>query len=209
MPKAKNSSGYCSGPQFDKKTKTATFTVYINQWQNKKIATDKFTFRLNEFLSGCSEFEGELTDLDLSNLPTSPKTQKVESFRGSGDYWGSKEYGDYVYLMPNEDGICSPVDGVKITGIGFIEGKLRIQIYFENSRDFGDHGSISVVDKNGNHADNFVISYWDKEHKGGYDEIFYDITPDKLPNYKAFGTFITCKGRTEGPWSITFPLRDK
>lgn len=205
-----DSSASCSSVSFDEATGIATFLVNISQWNGQEIGGDKITFYFTEFLSNKSIFDGELTELDFSSITEAKETQKPKSFRGGG---GKKDF-DYKsryelnYLVPVEGGILSPVDGVTISNIGFVDEKLHVQLYFENILTYDNHGYISMYDKNGNQAESYKFSFWDDKKIGSYEEIIYDISPEEIKNYRAFGNFVTCKNLTKGYWQVTFPLKN-
>ncbi len=207
--RAFDSSASCSRVSFDEETGIATFLINISQWNDQEIGRDKITFYFTEFLSNKSKFEGELTELDLNSVAEANETQKSESFRGGG----GKEF-DYEsrfvlkYLVPVDGGILSPVDDVTVTNIGFVDGKLHVQLYFEDILSNDNHGYIRMYDKDVNKAESYHFSFWDDKKVGSYEEIIYDISPEDIENYTAFGYFVTCKNSTEGYWQVTFPLEN-
>ena len=196
----------CSFVSYDEETGKATFLVHISQWNNEKIEGDKITFSFNELLSQKNTFDENLSGLDLSKVTTAEETQKPESIRGGG----GMEPVDYETdcLVPIAGGILSPVDGVTISNAGFIDNKLHIQIYFEDILSYDNHGYIDLRDEAGNKAEYYSISFWDDKNVGSYDEIVYDISPEDIENYQAYGHFVTCKNRTKGNWQVTFPLEN-
>ena len=207
--RAFDSSAFCNRVSFDEETGIATFLINISQWNDREIGGDKITFYFTEFLSNKSKFEGELTELDLNSVTEVKETQLPESFRGGGgkelDY---ESRFDLNYLVPVDGGILSPVDGVTITNIGFVDGKLHVQLYFEDILSYDNHGYIRMYDKDGNQAESYHFSFWDDKKVGSYEEIIYDISPEDIENYTAFGYFVTCKNLTEGYWQVTFPLEN-
>lgn len=204
-----DSSASCRRVSFDEGTGIATFLISISQWNNQKIAGSKITFYFTEFLSYKNKFEGEITDIDLSKVTKVTKTHTPKYFRGgSGKYVNYEDRHKVNCLFPIDGGIASPVDGVTVTNIGFVDNKLHIQVYYEDIINFDDHGYITLYDKNGKKAEYFDVSFFDDEEIGSYDEIIYDITPDEINNYTAFGKFITCSNKTEGFWQVTFPLEN-
>ena len=200
------SAASCSFVSFDEETETAFFMIYISQMNNEKIKGDKITFAFSKFLSQKSKFDEELSELDLSKVTTAEETQKPESIRGGGGMM-DVDYGT-ACLVPVVGGILSPVDGVTVTNAGFIDNKLHIQIYFEDILTYDNHGYIDLRDEAGSSAENYSISFWDDERVGSYDEIVYDISPEEIEHYRAYGYFVTCKNRTKGNWQVTFPLED-
>ncbi|MBQ2931629.1 MAG: DUF4179 domain-containing protein [Clostridia bacterium] len=207
--RAFDSSASCNRVSFDEETGIATFLINISQWNDQEIGGDKITFYFTEFLGNKSKFEGELTELDLNSVAEAKKTQMPESFRGGG----GKEFDyesrfDLKYLVPVDGGILSPVDGVTVTNVGFVDGKLHVQLYFENILSYDNHGYIRMYDEEGNQAESYHFSFWDDKKVGSYEEIIYDISPEDIENYKAFGYFVTCKSLTKGHWQVTFPLEN-
>ena len=204
-----DSSASCSRVSFNEETGIATFLINISQWNDQEIGGDKITFYFTEFLSNKSKFEGELTELDLNSVTEAKETQLPESFRGGGgkelDY---ESRFDLKYLVSVDGGLLSPVDGVTVTNIGFVDGKLHVQLYFEDILSYDNHGYIKMCDKDGNQAESYHFSFWDDKKVGSYEEIIYDISPEDIENYTAYGYFVTCKNLTEGYWQVTFPLEN-
>jgi len=66
-----------------------------------------------------------------------------------------------------------------------------------------------MIDKDGHRADSVHFSFWDEQKVGSFEEIIYDISPEDIGNYQAYGYFVTCKNLTEGYWQVTFPLEDR
>ena len=196
----------CSFVSFDEETRTAAFLIHISRWNNEKIEGDKITFSFSEFLSQKNEFDGILSELDLSKVTIAEETQKPKAIRGGGGM-GDVDY-ETDCLVPIDGGILSPVGGVTVTNAGFIDNKLHIQIYFEDILTYDNHGYIDLRDEAGNSAGNYSISFWDDEKSGSYDEVVYDISPEDIVNYRAYGYFVTCTNRTKGNWQVTFPLED-
>lgn len=210
-------SASCRRVDYDKSTKTAIFMINISQWNDEKITGDKITFSLREFISKKSVFEGELTELDLQSAEEVVGTTAPGSYRGGVGLYGYKltmEQRDKIrhetkFLSADKDGIYAPTDSVKITGIGFIENKLHIQVYYDDILTYDNHGYINLVDKDGNDAPKGHYSFWDENNEGSYQEIIFDVTPEEIDNYTAYGNFVSAKNNTKGNWQVTFPLENK
>ena len=200
-----SSTASCSFASFDEETGTAAFLIHISQWNNKKIEGDKITFSFSEFLSQKNEFDGKLSGIDLSQIKAAEETQRPESIRGSS---GAGHNYEKDCLVPTAGGILSPLDGVTITNAGFIDNKLHIQVYFEDIVSYDDHGYIDLLDEAGNKAESYSISFWDDKKTGSYDEIIYNVSPEEIENYQAYGYFFTCENITRGNWQVTFPLEN-
>ena len=200
----------CSYVSFDKETGKAKFLINITRADGNKIEGNKITFDFTTFISKKSHYDGRLWELDLSKAVEAKDTFTPEWFRGSsGIEGGLDKVSNTKCLIPVNGGLYSPVDGVTITNMGFIDNKLHIQVYYEDIANYDDHGFIKLRDKYGEEAKYYDVSFFDDEEIGSYDEIIYDITPDEIEKYIPFGNFVTCKNRTEGFWQVTFPLENK
>ena len=205
-----DSTATCSMINFDDETGIATFLIQI-EWNNaRKVTGSKVTFSLREFLSNKQNYQGYLDNLNLSEVTEAKETITNVEIRGSSYLYEDQELlsEDSLYLKPNNSGVTeSPVNGVKITGIGYIDGKLHIQMYFENIRDFDNHGWISVVDKNGvENVGEQSVSFWDDSEIGSYEELVYDISPEELKSCRLRCFFVTTDTITRGDWEVTFEL---
>ena len=212
-----DSSASCQRIGFDEETKKATFMISISQWNNEKISGDKITFSFREFISKKEIFEGELTELDIYSAKEVVGTTAPGSYRGGAGLNANKLTMDEreelrnktEFLTPNDQGVYSPTESVKITGIGFIDNQLHIQVYYDDILTYDNHGTITLVDKDGKKAPMGHYSFWDENHKGSYDELIYEISPEEINNYTANGHFVSAKNNTKGNWQITFPLENK
>lgn len=205
-----DSSATCSMVNFDETSKTATFLVQIDWYDSKKVFGSKVTFSLKEFLSHKQECEGYLDEINLSEVTDVNNTITGVNVRGGSFIDESISLLDEnsLYLKPDNNGIVkSPADGVEITGIGYINGKLHIQTYYENILDYDNHGWITVVDKNGyeNYGEQSV-AFWDEDGKGSYEEQVFDISEEQLKESRLSFLFVTTDTVTRGDWQVTFEL---
>lgn len=205
--------GHCKLSSFDPDTQTATFLITINQRNQQRITGDKITFSVREFLSNKKTYEGPISDFSFENVDLNAATQVIHP-RGFGgndmfvEYISSKDKESLTVLRPTET-LSSPVDGVSLTGIGYIDGYLHVQVYYENILKTDNHGSIDLINtETGKMLTSFgSISFFDDATMGSYEDyIFAGVAPDELANYELYGDFTTSSGSVEGNWSITFPL---
>lgn len=174
------------------------------------ILRDKEDVR--EVLFGKEKFSGVL-DIDTANISTAPDTTQSIRFRGASGKCDLPEYTDYRYLITDDTLSFSPADGVTVTGIGYIDGALHIQTYYEDILHTDNHGYINLIDKLGNmiepysYYDEVNISFWDSENKGCYDEKIIKMPYDEVGEYQLYGEFVTSKGYVSGDWEITFPIK--
>ena len=203
----------CTLVSYDPNTKTATFLITIEQWGNADIVGDKLTFSVRELLGQKEEHKGTINDVDLGHITLNTSTQAVSSRGMSGDeYVAENEYADSstgVVVLKSNGRIASPTGGVALTGIGYIDGKLHVQVYYEDILKTDNHGFIKLINKNtGENIDCYgSVSFFDEEQRGSYtDYVFTNIPLETLGECALYGEFVTSSGSIEGDWSITFPL---
>jgi hypothetical protein len=116
-------------------------------------------------------------------------------------------------VLDAEGVILSPVDGIDIVGIGFVDGKLHIQT--SNVQDFksDNHGFLTLMDDNGakvesDYTVSFISEILSDETGARLDntEYVFPVSQDEIQNYELYGSFYTSGKYTEGDWRITFPL---
>lgn len=200
--------GCCMFEEFDEETRTALFLVEITRGDGKPIRGDKLTFSLREFLSGSREYY-DFVDLDLTRAEMNPAVRGADSLVRRG-YSASDEFDpESVETILNPDGaLAEPLEGVTIAGMGYVDGRLHIQIHYENGRETDAHGGVSLL-KEADSAPEFdlgSISFFDESMAGYVDELIFDIPPEELENYRAFGYFEAADALHRGNWEITFPL---
>ena len=200
-------TGHCQLASYDPDTYTATFLVTLEQWDRQSIGGEKLTFSVRKLLSGKKSWEGILDGVDLGGSLTSA-TQTAQPRGLSGDLLGSDGSKEVTVLKPAGE-IVAPVDGVTLTGIGYADGRLHVQVYYADILKTDNHGSISLVNREtGGQIDcDGSVAFFDEAGTGSYEEyVFTGIEADALDAYALYGTFVTSAGPVEGNWSVTFPL---
>lgn len=209
-----DSAARCDRVGYDDSTKTATFLITIEEWNNKKIVGDKITFSVREFLSHKKNFKDIPVPIDLSTVDVAESTQAVSSNGGGGiDY---KEFMSFnenpVALIPSAPISEFSVDGINLTGIGYIDGRLHIQTAVKEPLDNDNHGFFYLKDSNGNRVDcnyNFYFSnQYEQPGRIDYCNYVFDIPQGAISSYTLHGDFVTSGMKVEGNWRVTFPLED-
>lgn len=208
-------SSHCILSGYDPDTHTAEFLVTIEQWDDRDITGDKLTFSLREILSNKKTYEGIIDGVNLSDIRLDNTTQKVDPRGISGSEFIEKYEGSAMQDLPTvlkpSGTICSPVGGVSLTGIGYVDGYLHIQVYYKDILKTDNHGTIALINKETGEtvsADGSV-AFFDNAGKNSYEDyIFTEISSETLGGYDLYGGFITSSGSIEGNWSVTFPLED-
>ena len=208
--------GGCTLVDFDEESCTATFLIKAGLY-GQKIDGKKMTFSVKRFLSGKQETWVELPQIDLSKVASQkadyrPEREVQEMIQSPVEHEVSGSgTGLSKLLVPNEALEFSPVEvGAKITAYGIVDGKLHIQVYYENVHGRDDHGDIQLLDANGmEHLRSGVAFFWDKDRFGRYEEYEFDVPLEELSKYSVIGYFSTDAKLYEGNWKITFPIVNK
>ncbi|MGN0477876.1 MAG: DUF4179 domain-containing protein [Hominenteromicrobium sp.] len=195
----------CKLIQYNRQTRTAKFLVSIFAPDGHPIEGDKLTFSLRRFLSGKQEFEGELSGIDLTDVTRSSRTISAE-LRG----WnGCRPHSDRFTALPPGEPLYSPVSGVDVTGLGYVDGKLHIQLCYADVLQTDNHGYIWLQTADGTKISDIGSgSFWDDKRKNCYEEYIFDVDPEQLASCTVYGYFVTCDALTEGNWEITFALEE-
>lgn len=203
-------SSICSFVDYNEDSKTATFLISVQQMHGKRIEGRKMTFSVAEFLSGKNEVNKELSNITLKKIPVVSKVQNEVNVRGIGGK-NIEKADELSFLIPNEYQSFSPTDGVTVTGYGFIDHKLHVQVHYDDILNYDNHGYVYLKDLNGNANQSiFSVSFWDGDKKGSFEEEIFDISPeDDLSSYSMWGNFTTCRTRTTGEWKVTFPIENR
>ncbi len=209
-----DSSANCQLVGYDEATKTATFLISITEWGNKKIAGDKITFSVREFISDKHIYKEIPIEAELTHIDDPPATKQVTPGGGGGPSY--KEY------FPNHDSKAKvlvpsapmdfPVEDIYFTGVGYIDGMLHMQTAVVNNLTKDNHGYFFLRDKSGNEIQ-YIYSVGfsesiDSDNKVHYEEYVFDIPQSEIGQYSLYGTFVTSGLFTEGNWKVTFPLEE-
>lgn len=209
-----DSAAHCERVGYDAGTKTATFLITIEQLDNKNIVGDKITFSVREFLSHKKNYKDILIPIDLSAVDVAESIQTVLSNGGGG-----LDYEKFVRsdekpaaLIPLDSASEFSVDGISLTGIGYIDGKLHIQTAVKEPLDNGNHGFFYLKDGSGNKVKcnyNFYFSnQYEQPGRIDYCNYVFDVPQDEISRYTLHGDFVTFGMKVEGSWRVTFPLED-
>ena len=207
-------SGHCEFVSYDPTTKTATFLITVEHWNEQKIEGKKLTFNVRNLLSNKQNFAGVIADIDLANTDLTTMTQIVEPRGIGGAEFAEQDNSNKnsLAVLKADQSIAFPIDGVMITAVGYVNDNFHVQVYYENIHKTDNHGAISLK----NPVTGEIVpcsgsfSFFDAEKTGSYqDYVFADISTTELLNYQLYGEFVTSAGSIEGDWSVTFPLENE
>lgn len=209
-----NSTGTCSRLDYDEETGKATFLITISQWGNKNIGGEKITFSVGEFLSNVKTVDEKLS-IDLSNLEVITETENRDYYYDvpkENDKWGEVRNGPC--MLPERE-IDDFIEGIVLTGYGYIGDKFHIQIAIPDRLKNDNHGDFYLIDKNGERKENDYRVDWYKadgpsndDPRIDYFEYVFDIPQEEIADYELYGNFIISEGYTKGNWQVTFPLEN-
>lgn len=204
-----SSAGCCFFDSFDEETGKARFLISITEWENQKITGKKVTFSVRGILSGKKIYDHIDIPIELSAVPDVEKTQQVYACGGGGlDY--PQDRNDFRSLVPGRAMKEFPVEGIDLTGIGYIDGSLHLQtaVCYRNGMD--NHGYFYLTDKAGNtiHS-NYTFGFRENEeteNRIDYNNYIFDIPRDEIGQYTLHGWFSSGGTLTKGDWRVTFPI---
>lgn len=209
-----DSEAGCRLAGYDRAARTAYFLLQIQQWGEGSIAGDKITFTVREFLSGKQTYENLEIPIDLSAVAQGERTQDVDIIGGSGDGYAALAEGQApAVLEPGAAREDFPVEGIGLTGIGYVDGKLHIQTAVEHYSDNDNHGYFYLRAPDGteqrcSYSVSFV-NHGEPEGRVQYFEYVFEIPQEQLSQYTLYGNFVTCSQKVQGNWSVTFPLEQE
>ncbi len=200
----KDSAATCSLLDYNETTGVAAFSVQMEQMNGSSLTGSKVTVSLSKLLCKKGQFNGPLEDVSLSSVTDTPVLTDNVKIRGGG---GAPRPDNAVFLQPTSSPVSTPLSGISVTGLGYENGKLHIQICYEDIGNTDNHGWIWLQDKNGELLDcSYDVSFWDSSLTDSYDEYIFELPYEELDNYKIYAEFTNSGLLIEGDWQITFPM---
>lgn len=206
-----DSTGHCQFSSYDPETQTAIFFITIEQWDAQNIIGDKLTFSVREILSHKKTFDGIIAGVNLGDLELITTTQDVYPRGFSGGDFVDTYGGSAMTALKTIDRITSPTEGVVLTGAGFVDDTLHVQMFYDDILKTDNHGSIALMSRETGELTqcNGSFSFFDATGADSYEDyIFTGITAETLKEYELYGSFLTSSGSVEGDWSVTFKLEN-
>ena len=203
-----DSSAYCQMTGYDAASRIAAFYIFYES--DSPIRGDKLTFSLRRLLTK-KETTTTTLDIALETLSTAPETllpgNRIRGWGGIGpeDYASVSQR---LLLLPGQD-MTSPAPGVTLTAAAFLNGKLHVQMRYDDIARTDNHGFLWLEDAQGNRVEcTASVGYWAENGIDSCEEYYFDVTPEDAQKYALHGEFITCQALIEGDWAITFPITD-
>ena len=209
--RAFDSAATCHLVGYDKETKTASFLILLTEWGSQDITGSKLTFSVREFISRKTSLEAVESNINLAEVDEAATTQAVYAVGRGGINLSqyTNDSNNYAVLVPGAS-IYTPIRGLDVTAIGYIDGMLHIQLATSEKLTLDNHGYFYLVDKAGMSVPyDYSVSFvegMDSSGRVDYQEFVFDIPQDEIGDYTLFGSFVTSGLNTKGRWQVTFPL---
>lgn len=216
-------SSSCSFLEYDEAADKAYFKVSISV--DTSLDTERVDFRVRQLLTNYTETR---QNIDISNISMEPKLKKAP-FHGFG--WNTeRERPDSVSVasgnIRNADVLdCATAlgalditeengdlwDTIKVTGVGYSDHMLRVQVCRGNLENVDRHAFMTLVKADGTELDPDWSVTWHEEIAGRrvtFDEEWFYIEEDELTGLRMYGDFYETDCPVYGNWKINFSLSD-
>ena len=197
----------CHLEKYDGETGTALWAITIDQDESKLKPGDKITFSVSEILSKKEHTEMALDSIIISDIREATEFAIDPRIRGCAGYYDENDIESTPLLLPAKTGyqLC---DGVMLTGTGLVDGKLHIQVKYDDILNTDNHGYAYLKSSSGEIINyNYSVSFWADNKADSYEEYVFDISAEELANCEVMGEFWTCNNAPiQGTWQVTFPL---
>ncbi|MGV2966947.1 hypothetical protein [Paenibacillus sp. AGC30] len=202
---------------YDEANKTAIVRFLIQG----KVSKNRITVQINTLMSGTSLQDGYNVQVDWEKLLHEKQINSYDILdrdRISG--WGGEidiqMETDPIPVL-HQDVTNIPVEGINwvhISNMGFVDGKLHIQINPDNEIGEYNHGYFYFTDEQGQKLDipQYSISYGrymknGVDIGGDYIEYVYDLSAvDNLDKLRIQGSFTSISEVVQGNWKTTLNL---
>ena len=196
-----DSTGYMEFVEYVEETGESIYLVEIKAIQDQYLPRHKITFGLRTILTDPLVTSNEVI---LDELDKHEKARQLEEFyvcgRG-GDIDPEKE--DYIIESNMNMELNAP--GVFLTGIGYLNDQLHIQLHIDDNKNLDNHGILKLLGDEELQAKTTLSFIYEDVN---YDEFIFDISEKELSEYILVGDFFTYTDRIEGDWEVTFKLGD-
>lgn len=209
---ADSSIGNCEKVGFDEDTGIVTYLITITD--DKEIETDKVTFSVREFIGQKQYYEDIEIPIPLTEAEEDPETMTV-SLRGAAGNWGDiTDFNRHEarVLVPGPGDERFPVEGMELTGLGYVDGMLHIQHAAPDNLENDNHGFTKITDSQGNEQScDHLLYFWgttEDTKTVAYTDEVYMIPPERLSEYSLRGDFWISGNHVKGNWKVTFSLEE-
>lgn len=207
--------GNCRKVGYDPESGILTYLITVTQENGRKIEGEKLTFSVGGYLGQKQEYEKIEIPIDLTQV-TEEAYQYVDTPARGGTMTGHSELAaimseTYPVLVPQPADPDFSIEGVKFTGIGYVEGKLHIQYAVDNALNNDNYGFFFLQNEAGEMLQEAgSVSFYEGSGKKriDYRDSVFLIPQEELQDYRLYGDFVISEGFHEGNWQVTFPIKE-
>lgn len=208
--------GGCSFLEYDAAEDKAYFKIDLST--DGQYDKGKLRFRVHQLLTEVSKEE---KTIDLSDIIQDPTTKTV-SLNGLGGMENREAIAQYIGTSTGDSPLSagqvmdivkvdeSMTEVLTVTGVGYSDGLLRIQVCRGNFSNADRHVQLFLTDKNGAERHEDFSLMWHEEAGGEtiiFDEYWFLIEENALEEAQAYGIFYITAGSVEGDWEVTCAVR--
>lgn len=210
--------GGCSFIEYDEETGKAYFKISV--LSENEFDKTKLKFSVRQLLVEDKEYEMQLdTDMLVMDPPLKESTINGKS----GGQQALEAIADYFYKTVESFPLYSSKvmdlaepeecmkDTIQVTGIGYVEGLLRVQICRGTFADADRHGTVYIVDGEGLHRAYDCSVSWQEELDGEkvlLEEQWFLVSEEELDDLQLYAKFYETAGCIEGNWKVTANLEN-
>ncbi|UPK41092.1 DUF4179 domain-containing protein [Paenibacillus pabuli] len=206
---------------YDAAEKTAIVRFLV---QGKRLS-NRMSVQISSFLSGAHKKEDYDSGLNLSEFLSKKQQNDYDTLDPLKDWisgWGGPSAlelseQEFIHVLRQEQThIKLPgIDWMYLSNIGFVDGKLHIQINPDDEMGRYNHGYFFFTDDRGNKQDIPMnsVSYGSyikggTRYGGDHEEYIFDISDiSQLNNLRLKGDFTSYDQFVTGKWETTFDLK--
>ena len=195
--------GHCTKEGYDEATHTVTYLIQLAPMDDTILKPGKVTFRVGELRGHAEQWEQVIDNVDLTCADPAPETLSNADLKTLYGWQGVPLEQDC--LAPGEPTEICP--GAAVTGLGWVDGKLRVQIREQLSAELNTTGFVWLADEDDARLDTDYEIFFDQANQFRYDNYDFDITPEEAGSFKLAGFFHILRDPIDGPWEVTFKLQ--
>lgn len=211
--------GGCTFLEYDADSGKAYFNVCV--LAEEEFAGDRVKFNVNQLLVEDREYEGTL-EMDLLIVNPALKECTLSGKGGRGEVWDVLK--GYTYKTEESFPLFSTgvmdvevqreklEDSIQVTGIGYSDGILRVQICRGNLEAADRYGQIFLYKENGECRYSDASVSWQEELLGeriSFEEQWFLMGEEEMEDLQLFGRFYETGKAVKGNWSVTVKLEEE
>lgn len=214
---AESNVGGCYFIEYNEEEDKAYFKIDLLSYEGEFDPT-RMEFDVSMLLTDCQSYTQEIS---LENIVKDCAVKAV-SLNGSGGVGEIHPALDKLTLPGNEIDprpghlvLDIPLDGfepntMEITGIAYMDGILRVQLFRGNFKEADRHMNLYMLDEAGNEIYPNMSVMWHEEIAGEkvlVDEFYFVITKEQLETCTLIGEGDIRAGIIKGDWNIVFDVQ--